>query len=217
MEQIYDHEKDTRNMERIINLNSIMAKERMERKTLRDQRVRETAKKVAQTKRRVIGATSSALAAVLLITGISSKDIIKRVMDANDAREIITEDATEELAKRGVIYTDEKGKTQIKRNFDDGLYSPTLGELYAYKLAFAEAGDHYGFRFEEFVTNTYYTDHNQYISLDQMYNINGLYDQDHNPSGLEFNKYSMIEIMNAYYDGTIDNIVTKQDTQVKGK
>lgn len=160
------------------------------------------------------------------------KENIEFSNDLKAATEIVTEVATEYLEEAGLVNVDENGLVTINQGntVEDysklGLVDASLGEYYAYGNALNEAvknaqDNRYSASHDEYEklikASSYDGGTYNYIGLEQLCNINGLYGQGGLASGLEFKKYAEQELVNSYRNGTIDQIMQKVINDMKGK
>lgn len=139
----------------------------------------------------------------------------------NEAIEIVTLDARDNLEEAEIITVYEDGKIKITLTEEDyqnniEIKDPSLAEAYAYKKVFEKAHASNEENNALAKTMTYNDGNERYESWNDFLIQNDMIDKLGNPSSKKFDEESKKELIKAVQSKQIDNIV-KSTSKVKGK
>lgn len=136
---------------------------------------------------------------------------------SNDGRvtaaiSIVVEEATENLHQAGIIIIEDNGIMKINKNLTEEDYqnieisNPSVGEAYAYKMVFEKAKANLEEK-NNLVLTMSYNNKQRYTDWNEFYEVNELINEEGKPSIKVFNEQSKIELLEAYNNGEINNII----------
>ena len=148
---------------------------------------------------------------------------IKETGKTNAAITIVIKQAERNLEEAGIITIRENGTIKMNNNIPSeayqniGIKDPSIAETYAYKKVLEKAGANLLQDYNLISSMTYSGGTKNYKDWTDFCEINGLVDSNGNPSIQILETYGKKEIVEAYENGTIDDIVKDTSKNTKGR
>ena len=156
----------------------------------------------------------------------SRKGIVKDIKEtgkSNAAIAIVIKQAERNLEAAGIITIRENGTIKMNNYISNeayqniGITDPSIAETYAYKKVLEKAGANLLQDYNLISSITYSDGTKRYKDWADYCKINGLVDSNGNPSIQILETYGKKELLEAYENGTIDNIVKDTSKNTRGR
>lgn len=161
--------------------------------------------------------------AISLGTAVYTLRDIKETGKSNAAIAIVIKQAERNLEAAGIITIRENGTIKMNNYISNeayqniGITDPSIAETYAYKKVLEKAGANLLQDYNLISSITYSNGTQRYKDWADYCKINGLVDSNGNPSIQILETYGKKELLEAYENGTIDNIVKDTSKNTKGR
>lgn len=148
---------------------------------------------------------------------------IKETGKSNAAIAIVIKQAERNLEAAGIITIRENGTIKMNNYISNeayqniGITDPSIAETYAYKKVLEKAGANLLQDYNLISSITYSDGTKRYKDWADYCKINGLVDSNGNPSIQILETYGKKELLEAYENGTIDNIVKDTSKNTRGR
>lgn len=161
--------------------------------------------------------------AISLGTAVYTLKDIKETGKSNAAIAIVIKQAERNLEAAGIITIRENGTIKMNNYISNeayqniGITDPSIAETYAYKKVLEKAGANLLQDYNLISSITYSDGTKRYKDWADYCKINGLVDSNGNPSIQILETYGKKELLEAYENGTIDNIVKDTSKNTRGR